>query len=306
VTSPFQLSGTAILHLFIGCDYPTVFRSPEAADNDEVPPTSVRAALLKNGAEISRDAWYMPAPPVCAPGDVIEVELELPTGDTEFDAEDTFTLEIPVFSSNPYQAADNVHILVASTETPWALHAVGLPVSGGAGAMESLAVVAESDTVAVEAGSTERLAFSVRNDGAEDAEFNVSAVSVPDGLSVSFDPSSGSVAANASAEVTMAVSADADAQAGEHAFQVRVEGPSGGNSTWNVTVNVEEPRPSGGGSPSPSPSPAEANPTPDTNATDLGNATDTDGGSAPGVSAVMPTFALVAAVVGSLAVRRRE
>lgn len=106
----FNVTGEATVHLFVGCQEPTVMHQPL---------NNVRVWLVRNGEAISEGGGSLAT--TCTPGEPLEIEIPIEQPeDTAFNASDTLGLNVTVFGS-PNAALDNLHVLVGGNATASAL-----------------------------------------------------------------------------------------------------------------------------------------------------------------------------------------
>lgn len=102
----FNLTGPTNVHLFIGCDDPTVLHQPL---------NNVRVWLVKNGGTVGESRANVG--PTCSPDQPIEVEVSIDQpDDNRVNATDTVGIDVTVFGT-PNAVVDNIHVIVGGNET---------------------------------------------------------------------------------------------------------------------------------------------------------------------------------------------
>lgn len=111
----FNLTDEATVHLFVGCQEPTVMHQPL---------NNVRVWLVRNGEDVSEGGGNLDT--TCTPGEPVEIEvgIEQPE-EAHFNASDTLGLDVTVFGS-PNMALDNLHVIVGGNASASALTLPGV------------------------------------------------------------------------------------------------------------------------------------------------------------------------------------
>lgn len=102
----FNVTGATNVHLFIGCDDPTLLHQPL---------NNVRVWLVRNEQAVAESRGTVG--PTCSPGEPMEIELEVEQPeDSKINATDDLGINVTVFGS-PNTVVDNIHVLVGGNET---------------------------------------------------------------------------------------------------------------------------------------------------------------------------------------------
>lgn len=106
VPGAFNVTGDTTVHLFVGCDEPTVMHQPL---------NNLRVWLVRNGQAIGEGRNSFPT--TCSPDSPMELEVEIPRPDSpHFNASDMLGLNVTPFGS-PNLLVDNLHVLLGGNET---------------------------------------------------------------------------------------------------------------------------------------------------------------------------------------------
>lgn len=111
----FNVTGEATVHLFVGCQEPTVMHQPL---------NNVRVWLVRNDEDISEGGGNLDT--TCSPGEPVEIEvgIERPE-EPHFNASDTLGLDVTVFGS-PNMAVDNLYVIVGGNTSASSLTLPGV------------------------------------------------------------------------------------------------------------------------------------------------------------------------------------